>query len=91
MDKVEVLQEIKVLKTKASVKPDGTLSVSVPTGFSAGEVEVILQVKKVGEKMPSPESLGWPPGFIESTYGAWEGPPPDREQPTEYDKRIELP
>jgi hypothetical protein len=50
---------------------DGVVHINLPVGLAGGEYEVVL-VWQMRPPFPagSPESLGWPPGFIEQTAGA---------------------
>jgi hypothetical protein len=47
---------------------------------------------QAGEQ-PAPESdeLGWSKDFFAATAGQWAGEPLVREQPTEYETRLDLP
>ena len=70
-----------VIRMTATSGPDGVLHLSVPAG-RAGEYEVtVVFVPKPTANGPAappadgpapktPEELGWPPGFLESTYGS---------------------
>lgn len=64
-----------VIRMTATSGPDGVLHLSVPAG-RAGEFEVtVVFVPKPDANGDSPaaktpEELGWPPGFLESTYGS---------------------
>ena len=67
--------------------------VEVPPELRQRRVEVIMLVLEE----PSPngngagkDELGWPIGFFEETAGQWAGEPLVREQPTEYETRLEL-
>ena len=53
----------------ATAGPDGVLHLDVPVG-SAGEFEVVVRPKASGTRKPTPEELGWPPGYFEQTYGS---------------------
>ena len=63
-----------VVRLSAKSGPDGVLHLSVPVG-AAGEFEVAVVV---APKPPTtdpaapktPEELGWPPGWLEKTYGS---------------------
>lgn len=55
----------------ATAGPDGVLHLDVPVG-AAGEFEVVVRPKAEadGTRKPTPEELGWPPGYFERTYGS---------------------
>lgn len=65
-----------VIRLTATSGPDGVLHLSVPVG-AAGEFEVAVVVAPKptanGAAPPgakTPEELGWPPGFLEKTFGS---------------------
>ena len=51
------------IRLSATAGPDGVLHLTIPVG-TAGEYEVQVTPK------PTPEELGWPPGYFERTFGA---------------------
>lgn len=54
----------------ATAGPDGVLHLDVPVG-GAGEFEVVVRPKVNGTgRKPTPEELGWPPGYFERTFGS---------------------
>ena len=59
------------------IQANGLLTLQIPTGLSASEVEVVVVVQSIACKAESttPEDLGWSPGFFERTAGAWHGEP----------------
>jgi len=66
---------MRVVQVTAKPDADGVLRLSIPVGPSAGEFEVavVLSPRPAanGPARPkTPEELGWPPGFLESTYGS---------------------
>jgi hypothetical protein len=50
---------------------NGVLHIDLPVGLAGGEYDVVLvwQMKPPAPE-GSPESRGWPPGFLEQTYGS---------------------
>jgi hypothetical protein len=67
--------------------------VEVPLELRQRRVEVIILALE--EQSPNGnggamDALGWPAGFFEETAGQWAGEPLVREQPTEYETRLEL-
>ncbi len=69
------------------VGADGLLKLQVPVNATNTDLEVVLIVQPVA---PSAESLGWPQGFFEQTYGRWQGQPLVREPQGDYEVRDEL-
>lgn len=66
---------MRVVQITAKPDADGVLRLSIPVGPSAGEFEVAVVLSPrpaaTGPPRPTtPEELGWPPGFLESTYGS---------------------
>jgi hypothetical protein len=79
---------MRTVRVTGKTGPDGVLHVSVPVGMKDTEYEVIVVFEAKAAAPPgSPESRGWPPGFIEQTAGAWQG---EFERPPqgECDKRL---
>jgi hypothetical protein len=76
-----------VVKTDA----DGKLHIDLPTGWAESEFEVVLVWQpKAPAPEGSPESRGWPPGFVEQTYGSIQDEAFRRYPQGEYEKRPEL-
>ena len=80
-------------KHRLVVKADdeGKIHLDVPAEPPGGEFDVIVTVKRrptAGEE--TPESRGWPPGFLEQTYGSITDPAFRRYPQGEYEKRLEL-
>ena len=51
---------------------DGVLHVSVLLGIPDAEYDIVLvvQPKETKPAATTPEELGWPPGYFESTFGS---------------------
>jgi hypothetical protein len=58
------------IKLTATAGPDGVLRLAVPVGAAGGEYDVVLTPKPPAARKPTPEELGWPPGYIENTFGS---------------------
>ena len=65
---------MRVIQMSAKAGPDGVLHLDIPVGAADGEFEVavVVQAKPSvnGARKPTPEELGWPPGFIETVMGS---------------------
>ena len=79
------------IRLTATAGPDGVLYLEVPVGSAGAECEVVIVPKPAANGTPpTPEDLGWPPGYFQATAGAI----PDfsiepREQGT-FEEREEL-
>jgi hypothetical protein len=80
------------IKLNAHVGPDGTLRLDVPIGLANQDVEVVVVVQPRPSEAAgkTPEELGWPPGFLEQTYGSMKDDPIERPPQPDYDVRDEL-
>ncbi|HWG43503.1 MAG TPA: hypothetical protein VN688_12015 [Gemmataceae bacterium] len=58
------MQTIRVLE---KTDKDGTLQLRIPLGKPETEYEVtvMMQPKETPAKTPTPEELGWPPGYFD--------------------------
>ena len=59
------------IPAKGKVQPDGTLTVSVATGLSESDVEVVVIVNPAESKGRE----AWPADFFDRTYGAFADDP----------------
>lgn len=77
---------------RSHVGEDGILQISVPIGMIDVDLEVMVIVQPIvkTESAKTPEELGWPPGFFERTFGAWEGEPLIRGDQGELQEREPL-
>ncbi len=78
------------LQTRGHIGPDGTLSVEVPTPLREIEVDVMLVLQPLAASpaaAPTPEELGWPPGFFEAPFGSLKNDPIERGPQGEYEVR----
>ncbi len=71
---------------------EGFVHLKVPAAQPNAELKVtiILQPILPVSTKPTPEELGWSPGFFEETFGAWEGEF-QREFQGEYEQRKQWP
>lgn len=86
---------MRVIQLAAKADPDGVLRLMIPIGTASGEFEVAIVVTPkppangIGtDKAKTPEELGWPPGYLESTYGSitdetFVAPPRPKPEPVE--------
>lgn len=66
----------------------------IPPDFQDQPVEIIiLSLEAQADQTPATErdELGWPVDFFAATAGQWAGEPLVREQPTDYETRLDLP
>jgi hypothetical protein len=65
---------MRVIQLSAKAGPDGVLHLDIPVGSADGEYEVavVVQAKPSanGARQPTPEELGWPPGYFEKVVGS---------------------
>jgi hypothetical protein len=82
---------MKTLRMAMTADADGKVHFDLPVGPAGSEVEVVVTVRpKPAADDGTPESRGWPPGFIESTYGSIQDPAFRRYPQGEYEKRQDL-
>lgn len=80
----------RTIHTLQEVGPDKVLHLNIPVdqGSCYYKLVITLEPDTPPERQPTPEELGWPPGYFEQTAGRWEGEFV-RDQ-GEYEKREEL-
>ena len=80
------------IKLDSHIGPDGTLRLNVPVGLANQDVEVlvVIQPRRPAPAGTRPEDLGWPPGFLDKTFGCLKDDPIERGEQPEYDVREEL-
>lgn len=82
------------IKLKSHAGADGVLKLEVPVGIANTDFEVVIIVQQLVEAAtlptPSPEELGWPPGFFEQTYGILADDPIELGEQLEYEQREEI-
>jgi len=82
------------IRLSATAGSDGILHLDIPTGGpGVFDVQVTLTPKPstngMGHK-PTPEELGWPPGFFENTFGSIDDPAFMRYPQGEYEERTPM-
>ena len=81
------------IKLQVHIGPDGLLKLEMPAGMSNTDVEVLVVVQPLpsspasSKPNPTPEELGWPPGFFEQTEGALANDPIERPPQGEFEVR----
>lgn len=85
---------MRVIQLSAKAGPDGLLHLAIPVGAADGEFEVavVVQPKSLplvppAGRKPTPEELGWPPGYFEATAGAITDPAFERGDQGAYEQR----
>ena len=76
----------------ATAGPDGVLHLDVPVG-GAGVFDVFVRPKAKANgtgRKPTPEELGWPPGFFERTAGSISDPTFERGDQGTFEQREPL-
>ena len=49
---------------------DGVVRLAIPVGEAGVEYDVVVTPKPATDRKPTPEELGWPPGFFENVIGS---------------------
>ena len=80
------------IKLRSHVGQDGILNLRVPVEVTETDVEVIVVVQDLAPatSLSTPESLKWPAGFFEQTFGCLKDDPIVRGEQGEYESRDEL-
>jgi hypothetical protein len=61
-----------VIRVTAKAGPDGCFHLKLPLGDpnQLYDVAVVVSVRPPEGTKPTPEELGWPPGYFEQTFGS---------------------
>jgi hypothetical protein len=80
------------IKVRTHVGPDGVLKLDLPLAFKETDVEVVVVVQSLAARQAATPSgdLGWPPGYLEQTYGSFQDESLVRGEQGEYEIREEL-
>ncbi len=79
---------MKTLSLKARTDKDGIVKLEIPTNISEKEIEIVLVIQTTSDE--AVDSLGYPIGYFDDTYGAFADNPIERHQPTQLDIREDL-
>jgi len=81
---------MRVLRVLAKTDPDGRIRLTFPGGAPGSyyDLAIIMVPHQEPADRPTPEELGWPPGFLESMFGSitdptFEAPPRGPVRPVE--------
>ena len=58
------------IRVTATAGPDGVVRLAIPVGEAGVEYDVVVTPTPQADRKPTPEELGWPPGYIENTFGS---------------------
>jgi hypothetical protein len=82
---------MQTIQVREKTGADGVLNLRIPLGLAETECEVtvVVQPKSTESRKPTPEELGWPPGFFDQVVGKWQG---EFERPPqgEFEERDDL-
>ena len=79
---------METLKLKAHVGEDGLLKLEIPTSQRNREIEVLVVMQPINSE--ETDSLGWPRGFFDRTYGALADDPIERPEQLPLEVRDEF-
>lgn len=80
---------MRLVQLTAKAGPDGVLHLTIPAEVGAEfDVDVVLQPRAPGAgRRPTPEELGWPPGYFENVIGSIDDPAFKRYPQGEFEVR----
>jgi hypothetical protein len=83
---------MRTIQVREKTGADGVLNLRIPIGEAEADcdVVVVVQPKPRDGHAPTPEELGWPPGYFEKTYGSIDDETFVRHPQGSYPKRLEL-
>ena len=79
---------MQTMTVKAHADHDGVVKLEVLTDMTDREVEIVLVMQPIGTK--ATDTMGYPIGYFEETYGSFTDDPLERNQPLLPDVRDEL-
>lgn len=79
---------MKTIQLSSQVGNDGILNLQLPDDLKGQYLEILVVVQPIKE--PTATKKGWPPGFIERTYGATAHDPIERPPQGVFETREAL-
>lgn len=79
---------MQTITLRARTNSDGVVRLEIPTDLADRDVEIVLVMHPL--EAPLVDSMGYPLGYFEETYGMFADDPLERNQPTSPDVRDEL-
>lgn len=76
---------MQTLTLKARADQDGVVKLEFPTDLAGQEVEIVLVMHPVDTEPL--DTMGYPIGYFEQTYGSFADDPLERNQPLQADSR----
>jgi hypothetical protein len=80
---------MKTIETTQTAGPDKLLHVTIPVDEANRPYRMVILLEPADGSAPK-EKKGWPPGFIESTYGSIQDETFIRHPQGEYEHRLEF-
>ena len=76
---------MQTITLKVRADRDGVVKLEIPTDLADREVEIVLVLQPLE---PEPlDTMGYPLGYFEATYGSFADEPLERQQPLQPDVR----
>ncbi|HVO69189.1 MAG TPA: hypothetical protein VMT24_04035 [Aggregatilineaceae bacterium] len=79
---------MQTITLKARADRDGMVKLEIPTDLANREVEIVLVLQPLDPE--TLDSMGYPLGYFEDTYGSFADEPLERQQPPQPDQRDVL-
>lgn len=79
---------MKTLTLKARADKDGILRLEIPNYQANQEFEIVLVMQSISKKPV--DSMGYPIGYFDETYGIMAHEPLERDQPLDLDLRDDI-
>jgi hypothetical protein len=79
---------MQTLTLKARSGKDGMIRLEIPTDIADQDIEIVLVMQAADHELV--DSMGYPIGYFEETYGMFAGDPLERNQPLYSDVRDAL-
>ena len=77
--------DMQTITLKAHTDHLGLVKLEIPTDLPDREVEIVLVMQALTQK--SDNTMGYPPGYFDETYGSFADEPLERDQPEYPDVR----